>query len=329
MRIRIEDLTFIGRGLNRPECVVAAADGTVHAANWAGGVSLIAPDGGVRDILARDAGFELRPNGVCLLPEGGWLLAHLGAETGGVFHLDEAGRLTPFLTELDGRPLPPTNFAHPDAKGRTWISVSTRHVPRHRACRADIADGFIVMVDRAGRARLAADELGYTNECVVHPDGSALFVNETFARRTSAFAIAEDGGLGPRRTVAEYGAGTFPDGLAFDEDGAVWITSIVSNRVLRVTPDGRQETVLEDADADHVAWVEAAYRAGSLGREHLDRIASRRLKNISSLAFGGPDLRTIHLGCLLGESIACARVDVAGAPPPHWPRPAGLEGAQE
>ena len=40
-----------------------------------------------------------------------------------------------------------------------------------------------------------------------------------------------------RQTVTEFGAGTFPDGLAFDEDGCAWNVSIVSNRLIRVTPD--------------------------------------------------------------------------------------------
>ena len=55
-----------------------------------------------------------------------------------------------------------------------------------------------------------------------------------------------------------------------------------------------------------------------LTRPHLDRIGSRRLKNISSLAFGGPDLRTVYLGCLLGEAVALFRSPVPGRPPVHW-----------
>jgi hypothetical protein len=124
--------------------------------------------------------------------------------------------------------------------------------------------------------------------------------------------------LGEKEVVAEFGEGSFPDGLTFDAEGGVWITSIVTNRVIRVRPDGAHEIVIEDADPAHVAWVEAAYRAGELGRPHLDRIASRRLANISSLAFGGPDLRTAYLGCLLGDSIALFDSPVAGHPPEHY-----------
>ena len=110
--------------------------------------------------------------------------------------------------------------------------------------------------------------------------------------------------------------------MTFDAQGGVWITSIVSNRVIRVTPEGDQEIVLEDSDPDHLAWVEEAYQAGELGRPHLDGVKSKRLKNISSLAFGGPDLKTAYLGCLLGDSIAFFRSPIAGVAPAHWSYPA-------
>ena len=92
----------------------------------------------------------------------------------------------------------------------------------------------------------------------------------------------------------------------------------VGNRVIRVQADGRQEVVLEDSDSAHLDWVEEAYLAGTMDRPHLDRAAGRRLKNISSLAFGGADLRTVYLGCLLGDAVASFRSDVPGLPPYHW-----------
>ena len=264
-------------------------------------------------------GRALRPNGIALRRDGSFLVTDLGADIGGVFTLDRSGKVEAFVTELDGAPLPPTNYAIEDAAGRVWITVSTRHVPRAAAYRADVADGFVALCDRnGGNTRIVADNLGYTNECSPDPTGEWLYVNETFSRRLARFRICANGDLGPRETVATFGAGTFPDGLAFDAEGHVWITSIISNRVIRVAPDGSQTLIIEDADAEHVAWVEAAFVAGELGRPHLDSVRSTRLRNISSLAFGGPDLRTAYLGCLLGDSLAAFRSPVAGHPPIHW-----------
>jgi sugar lactone lactonase YvrE len=317
-RVSLDDLAFVGAGLKRPECVLATARGDLYAADWRGGVAQVRPDGShVLYASQLPGGRPLRPNGVALRRDGSFLLADLGETLGGVFVLERDGRVRPFLEEADGVALPPTNYVGIDAAERVWITVSTRKVPRALDYRPDCASGFIVLADARG-ARIVADGLGYANEAVASPDGRWLYVNETFARRTSRFPIRPDGALGGKEVVTTYGKGTFPDGLAFDTERHVWVTSFASNRVIRVAPDGAQQVVLEDADPAHLDWCEAAYLAGTMGRPHLDNARGRALRNISSLAFGGPDLRTAYLGCLLGDSIAYFRSPVAGHPPAHW-----------
>ncbi len=314
--IAVDDLEFLGTGLKRPECVLCTKAGALFVSDWDGGVTRIDPDGGQRRLLA-PASAGLRPNGIALSRDGSFLIAHLGETEGGVFRLRRDGALEPVLIEVAGETLPPTNFVMEDAQGRLWVTVSTPRVPRHLGYRRDLAEGFIVLLDEGG-ARVIAQDLGYTNEVQIDPRGQWLYVNETFGRRLSRFRISASGELSARQTVTEFGPGTFPDGLAFDREGAAWVVSIVSNRVIRVDREGRQEIVLEDSDPEHLAWIEAAYESGTLGRPHLDRAASRRLRNVSSLAFGGPDLKTVYLGCLLGESLARFRSPVAGWPLPHW-----------
>jgi sugar lactone lactonase YvrE len=314
--IDLDDVEFLGAELARPECVLCTKAGALFVSDWDGGVTRIGPNGGQQRILA-PASAGLRPNGIALSRDGSFLIAHLGDTEGGVFRLRRDGGLEPVLIEVAGEALPPTNFVMEDALGRLWITVSTPRAPRDLGYRRDLAEGFIVLLDQRG-ARVVARDLGYTNEVQIDPSGEWLYVNETFGRRLSRFRIGANGGLSERQTVTEFGLGTFPDGLAFDCEGAAWVVSIVSNRVIRVDREGRQEILLEDSDAEHLAWVEAAYEAGTLGRPHLDRAASRRLRNVSSLAFGGPDLKTVTLGCLLGDSLARFRSPVAGWPLPHW-----------
>ena len=314
----LESLRFVGRELNRPECVLATAGGDVYAADWRGGVAHLRPDGAqALYATALPGGRPLRPNGIALRPTGSFLLADLGEQQGGVFELFRDGRVQPFLVEADGVALPPTNFVAEDARGRVWVTVSSRKQPRSLDFRADCASGFIVLKDASG-VRIVADGLGYTNEAIVSPDGRWLYVNETFGRRLSRFPIRPDGSLGAKDVVTRFGKGTYPDGLTFDAEGHVWITSIVSNRVIRVAPDGAQALILEDADPAYLDECEAAYLSGTMGRSHLDSVPSRVLRNISSLAFGGPDLRTAYLGCLLGDAIAVFDAPVAGHAPAHW-----------
>jgi sugar lactone lactonase YvrE len=317
-RLRVTDVQWVGTGLVRPECVLATAAGDLFSADWRGGVAHICPDGSQRLYVGQPVdGEALKPNGIALLADGSFLLAHLGAEQGGVFRLTRDGQTTPFLRTVDGVDLPPSNFVTEDAAGRIWITVSTRLTPRALGYRRSCQDGFVILVDAKG-ARIVADGLGYTNECLVDPSGQWLYVNETFSRRLSRFALRADGSLGNKQVVTEFGEGVYPDGLAFDAEGHAWVVSIVSNSVIRVAPDGRQHLWLRDVDAAHLAWVEAAFEANEMGRQHLDNVKSEVLRNTSSLAFGGADLRTGYLGCLLGDSIASLRMPVAGHPPVHW-----------
>ncbi len=312
-------LSSLGSNLVRPECVLATRTGAMYTADWRGGVAQVLPDGTERLFTgSMPDGLTARPNGIALMADGCFLMAQLGESDGGVYRLTREGQITPWLRQVDGVDLPPTNYVVQDAAGRTWITVSTRLTPRAAAYRGDVADGFVVCVSANGHASIVADGLGYTNEVAVHPSGRWLYVNETFGRRLSRFELLSDTTLGARETVTDFGAGTFPDGLAFDEEGSAWVVSIVSNRLIRVAPDGSQQIYLEDNEPDHMAWVEKAFQSRSMGRPHLDGIRSKRLRNISSMAFAGPDRRTGVLGCLLGNRLETLSMPVAGVPPFHW-----------
>ncbi len=310
-------LDIFGQGLTRPECVLCLSDGTVITSHSEGGVSVMGTDGKPRHILGQREGLPpVATNGFALTQDGDFLLADLHGEGGGAWRLSQEGAISPLVVEVDGEKLPPTNFVGVDQQGRVWITVSTRHDPRALAYRPDVADGFIVLLDGNG-ARIVADDVGYTNEAIVDPSGEWLYVNETMARRTSRYRIT-DGGLGPRETFVEYGEGTYPDGLAFDEEGAFWMTSVVSNRVIRVTPDRSQHIVIEENDPAQLAEVEKAFQAGQMGRQHLDNIETEVMQSISSIAFGGPDRRTAYLGNLLDTKLYAFKSPVAGFAPSHW-----------
>jgi sugar lactone lactonase YvrE len=231
------EVTFIGAGLTRPECVLTTRSGDLFISDRRGGISQIHPDGRTEFIEARNHPDGFMPNGIALMPNRDVMIANLGA-AGGVWRMTLDGDITLVLSEIDGKPLPPPNFVGLDRAGRLWITVSTWQLPREKAFAKGFADGFIIVMDDAG-ARIVAEGIGFTNEAVVDPTGQWLYVNETIGRQTLRFPIHGDGSLGPREVVATFPPATFPDGLTFDAEGGVWIVSVASNRVIRSNRQSR------------------------------------------------------------------------------------------
>lgn len=309
----------VGHDLMRPECVLSTKAGDIFVSDFRGGVTHINSLGSQTFYggSCKDLGL-LKTNGFALLADGSFLIAHLGDVEGGVFRLTRDNQIRPWLREVEGQALPPTNYVHLDHQGRVWITVSTRINPRAKAYRQDIADGFIVLVDNKG-ARIVADGLGYTNECWVDPSGSRLYANATFSRQLLCWDIRANNDLTHRRVVTNFGEGTYPDGLTADVGGNFWITSIISNRVIKVAPDGDQQIYLENSDAIHVNNAEAAYASHKMTRHHLEDNPASKLKNISSMAFFGDHLDTLLLGCLLDTKIVqISNSLVNGVAPAHW-----------
>jgi sugar lactone lactonase YvrE len=311
-------LPVTGSNLNRPESIIALADGRLYAADREFGVIRV---GEGRDPAARVAWpfEEFVPNGIALLEDGSFLIANVGPD-GGAWRLTAPGRVERFLGEREGVPASSLNFLYPDREGRIWLSLCTQNKPRTLAFRKSTGnDGAIGVVRPGGRMEVVASGLGFTNELRVDPSGRWLYVNETFSRRLSRFEILPGDRLGPRQTVAQFGHGTWPDGLEFDAEGGVWVTSIISNRLLRVDPGSdRSEVFLEDCADEALARAEEAFAADRFGWEELSVGRNYSLRNISSLAFAGPDLRTVYLGSLFHEGLPTWRSPVAGHPPDHW-----------
>jgi sugar lactone lactonase YvrE len=110
----------------------------------------------------------------------------------------------------------------------------------------------LARIDPDGTVSIASEPLMFPNGSAITPDGSTLIISESFGNRMSAFDIAADGSLGPRRDWAALGpvpttddlttalgaAAFAPDGMCLDAEGAVWVADAVGNRVLRLAEGG-------------------------------------------------------------------------------------------
>ena len=322
MKLDANQLGFAGHDLKRPECVLCMPSGRLYVAHRGGGILRIEPDG--RQALLKwqlPAGaHDFIPNGFTLLPDGTFLIANMSHD-GGVWARRPDGQVQPYLMKVGGEKLAKANFVFNDEQGRIWITVTTRSDPLSKAMtglgQPELKDGFVCMVDGKG-ARILADGFAFTNEARIDPSGKRLYVVETQGRRITRFKLGASGELSGRETFTTFGHGTFADGMAFDAEDHLWVTSIVSNRLFRVAPDGRAELVFEDGNPELIAKVEKALSDGTITRDHFYIKSGARMQNIASIAFGGADLRTAYLGSLAGDTLPMFQAPVAGLPLPHW-----------
>ncbi len=309
-------LRAVGAHLDRPESVLALKDGRVYASDRKKGVVRVLPEPSQnRELVFPHADFV--PNGIALLADGTFLIANLGSQ-GGLWRLTQSDELRPYGPSAGRMPGGPCGFVFPDPEGRLWIALTTKTQPRERAYSKYVADGALALINARGDFQVCATGLGFVNEVRVHPSGQWLYVTETFSRRLTRFEISGGGALSNRETVHQFGAGVWPDGFEFDEAGNVWVTSVVSNRLICIRPDGTAETVISDCSETLLAGAEANYQADRFGATDLAVGKTGILGNVSSIAFAGPDRRTVYLGNLSNTYLTQWQSDTPGIEPPHW-----------
>jgi xylono-1,5-lactonase len=127
-------------------------------------------------------------------------------------------------------------------------------------------DGSLYRVSDDGK--LVIQDSGYviTNGPALSPDGRTLYHGDTLRRVVYAFDVSDDGTLSRKRTFAYISGDGYPDGMAVDADGFVWIALFGGWRIERFSPDGKR--------VEQVPFPCA---------------------NVTKLAFGGDDLRTAYV----------------------------------
>lgn len=128
--------------------------------------------------------------------------------------------------------------------------------------------GKLILVDPNGQARVLDEGFRLANGLGFSPDGYVLYFTDTAARRIYAYDYDLNAGAVRNRRVLvqvrnEEG---LPDGLAVDSKGYIWSAQWYGSCIVRYDPDGKVE-----------------------------RRIPMPAKQVSSLAFGGPELTDIFV----------------------------------
>jgi len=281
-KIELKEINTIGSGIIRPEGVMVQKDGTVLAADARGQIARINLDGET-SFYGEIGG---TPNGICLDGEGDCIIANIG--NGQVQSLGKDGTHRVLMTAAEGKRMPTPNFPFVDRKGRLWISNSSYREDIEDAIQNPAPDGCIVLIEK-GRARIVAEGIYFANGMALNADETNLYVAATMQRVVFQYKIEADGSLtspevyGPS-PLAELG---YPDGIAFDEAGNLWVTFPAWNAVGFITPEGELVMVLED-------------------------LQGVILKRPTNICFGWKNLETAFIGSLDGTRIPNFRVPYPG-----------------
>lgn len=301
--IQLSTLTKVGVGLQRPEDVVVSRDGRVWASDQASACADARPDGTLRRVGKAGGA----PNGINMDTAGRIVIANFGlgtAPTGPLQLLDtETGAVSVLCDEIDGRKLVASNYPIVDRRGNVWCSHSTWD--RARSAEG-AADGFVYRVRPDGRAEVGAEGFLFANGLALDADESHLYVCQTMGRNVVRLAIRRDGTLGPaepygpvlgepsfpRATPAQRATFGATDGCGFDQEGNLWVTLVVANKLVAITPSREVVTLLHDPTGELMDWP-------------------------TNVSWGGADMRDLYIGSIRKNYVLHARSPVSGMPLAH------------
>jgi hypothetical protein len=243
-RILTDQEATTGRGV-LPQSLAVGPDGTLYLGEFTWGpgqaprILVVSPDGTKVTTLAIDAAWTGgRVSGLAFGPDGALWVAHEDQDDHGAVYRHRDGAATKVAAMRDGKGLGDLAVA-PDG---------TVYVARSRARRLDAIapDGTIRAVAGAGTTTGAAD-LTNPDAVAAGADGTVYVCDEAGAR---VFALRPDGSwraVAGSEALTETGETTAfainqPSGLAFGDDGALYVTESGSSRVRRFH-EGRLEIV--------------------------------------------------------------------------------------
>ena len=326
----------IGHALQRPECILAEPDGTLWSADARGGVMRIAPDGSQRFIGQRaDARFasaaaassaELEhkfttgtlPNGLAFAANGDILISNFGTDCLEVMTREGDSRV--LVDRIDGQPIGKVNFVLRDRKDRIWITVSTRVNPWTTAAASRVQDGYIAVLER-GVLHVVAEGFFFTNEIRLDAREEWLYIVETTGPHITRMRLHEGAQgveLRDREVFGPTHLGGFPDGIAFDAFGNLWCTLVMVDQLIALTPEGERLLLLDDGNPAASKTLLDHMAAAAVTPEDMMAARGTIAPWMASITFGGPDLRTVYVGSLMGTTIPFFRSPVAGLPMVHW-----------
>lgn len=213
----------------------------------------------------------------------------------GVYRLDlespaDAPRLQ-LLCVADPHPGNRANEARCDEQGRLWLGTMQNNIGPHGEDLPVVQrSGGLFRVDANAQVTPLLQGLGIPNTLIWSDRSATLHFADSLDGTLNRHAVAADGSLGPAQAWLGQHPRGGPDGSALDAEGCLWNARWDGSCLLRLTPDGEVDQVIE-----------------------------LPVSRPTSCVFGGEDLQTLYVTSAaspqahgLGGAVLAVRVSVAG-----------------
>jgi hypothetical protein len=257
---RLDDCEPIGEALPGLDDVVVAGDGAVYVSAGRQILKLAGERLSARTVVAA---FEDDVGGLAIHPDGRLLACVAGR---GLAAFDPMKPEPQWLESADGRGLAGLLSVAVAPDGRIFaVEGSTGRRPdqwRHDLMEKRSNGRLIQCGTALDNARVLLRDLSYPYGIAVSPDGSHLWLTESWAHRLSRFALTGDG-IAPREIVAGNLPG-YPARIHCDAQGGYFLGLFARRTHLIefvLKEDDFREEMLASMAPDH--WIAPAFSGGS------------------------------------------------------------------
>ena len=265
-------LSVLISGYDSPEGPAFDREGNLYFVNWLSSSIVKLTPEGSAAEFFNTGGI---PAGLAFHRDGSLYVADEGDDIHGVLRIAD-GEATILANAYEGTPLNGANDLVFDRDGVLYFSDPWR------SSLENPVGGFYRLFPDGTLERLDQG-LAFPNGVAISPAGDAVYLAETYRNRILRYPLMPGGVVGSREEFASLPGGHGPDGMAFDEAGNLYVAHFGGGKVAIFGPSGEMTGAIPVPGA-----------------------------NVTNVAFGGPDRRTVVITEVATSSLYQTRVEIPG-----------------
>jgi sugar lactone lactonase YvrE len=186
-----------------------------------------------------------------------------------------SGKRSEPVYQLEQWPKVRLNDARVDPRGSVWMGSMRNNVnPDGSSSAAGGRDGVLYRLDPDATVTQWCRDIGISNTLAWSPDGRRFYFGDTLDNIVWVHDYdPATGSIQNRRPFLQNLARGLPDGSCVDADGYLWNCRFFGGCIVRVSPDGQ-----------------------------IDRVVEMPVQNITTCTFGGGDRKTLYITTAAAEA---------------------------